>query len=68
MDDHQELFQDLQEIVAHWFTVGFCLKIAYRKLEVIKKDKRDSMDCLMEMLATWLRGVIIHHRQHWYGA
>ena len=56
MDDHQELFQDLQEIAAHWQTVGLCLKIKYDKLEVIKKDKHDSMDCLGGMLATWLRG------------
>ena len=47
----------MTEIAAHWFTVGLFLKIAYHKLEVIKKDNRDqSMECLREMLATWLRG------------
>ena len=40
-----------------WFTVGVFLKIAHFKLEVIKRDNRDqSIDCLREMLATWLKG------------
>ena len=37
--------------------MGVFLKIACYKLEVIKRDNRDqSMECLREMLATWLRG------------
>ena len=40
-----------------WFTVGVFLNIAHYKLEVIKNDNRDqSIECLREMLATWLRG------------
>ena len=39
-----------------WFTVGLLLKISYSELERIKKDNRDqSLDCLREMLATWLK-------------
>ena len=37
--------------------MGIFLNIAHYKLEVIKRDNRDqSMECLREMLATWLRG------------
>ena len=44
-------------MAAHWLIVGIFLKIAYHKLEIIKKDNRDqSIECLREMLATWLRG------------
>ena len=42
-------------MAASWFTVGVFLKVHYGKLEVIRKDHRDSMDCLREMLATWLQ-------------
>ena len=44
-------------MAAHWLTVGIFLKIAHHKLEIIKKDNHDqSMECLREMLATWLKG------------
>ena len=37
--------------------MGVFLNIAHYKLEVIKRDNRDqSMECLREMLATWLKG------------
>ena len=37
--------------------MGIFLNIEHYKLEVIKRDNRDqSMECLREMLATWLRG------------
>ena len=42
-------------MAAFWFTVGLHLKVSYSKLEVIRKDHRDSLDCLREMLATWLQ-------------
>ena len=44
------------EVMVNWFSVGLSLRISYYKLEAIKKDNRDqSMDCLREMLATWLK-------------
>ena len=44
-------------MAADWFNVGVFLKIAYHELEIIQKDNHDqSMECLREMLATWLRG------------
>ena len=43
------------DVMVNWFTVGMFLKISHHRLEVIKKDNHDlSMDCLREMLATWL--------------
>ena len=44
------------ETNARWLTVGTFLKIDYYKLEAIRNDNHDSMDCLREMLATWLKG------------
>ena len=44
-------------MAAHWLTVGILLKIEHHKLEIVKKDYHDqSMECLREMLTTWLRG------------
>ena len=44
-------------MAAYWFTVGIFLNILLYKLEVIKRDNRDqSVECLREMLVTWLRG------------
>ena len=42
-------------MAASWFFVGLQLKVHYSKLTVIRKDRRDSMDCLSEMLAIWLQ-------------
>ena len=57
IDDLSELLEKLTEVAPSWFTVGVFLNIAHNKLEVIKNDNRDqSMQCLREMLATWLKG------------
>ena len=55
IEDLGELLCDLNDIAAFWFTVGLLLKVPYSKLKVIRKDHRDSEDCLREMLATWLQ-------------
>ena len=55
INDLGELLCDLNEMTAFWFTVGLLLKVSYSKLKVIRKDHRDSEDCLREMLATWLQ-------------
>ena len=56
--DLPDLLQELKEVAAHWYTVGVFL-IDYFRLEVIKNDtcgrSNQSMECLREMLATWLR-------------
>ena len=55
IDDLHELVKDLLDVTVNWFTVGMFLKISYHKLKVIEKDNHhQSMDCLREMLATWL--------------
>ena len=57
IDDLGELLLDLNEIAAFWFTVGLLLKIPYSKLMVIKNNNHyQCMECLREMLATWLMG------------
>ena len=60
IDDLSDLLEQLTEVAAHWYTVGVYLKIAYGLLEAIKNDNcgrsNQSMECLREMLATWLRG------------
>lgn len=57
ISDIHELFDDLLELMANWFTVGVYLKVDYYILEAIQKDYRDqSKDCLRVMLAAWLRG------------
>ena len=44
------------EVRVNWFSIGLSLRISYYTLEAIKRDNRDqSMDCLREMLATWLK-------------
>ena len=45
----------MNEMAASWFFVGLQLKVHYSKLKVIRIDHRDSMECLREMLATWLQ-------------
>ena len=58
--DLPELLQELAEIESCWYTVGIFLKIAYFRLEAIKNNtsghSNQGMECLREMLATWLRG------------
>ena len=56
MSNHQELLIILTEVAAHWSTVGVCLGIPPHLCLVIKKDFHDCMNCLSQMLATWLRG------------
>ena len=52
-----ELLHDLNEMATFWFTVGLLLKIPYSKLMVIKTNNHfQCMECLREMLATWLMG------------
>ena len=55
IDGLHELFKDLLEVMANWFTIGLLLRISYYTLEAIKRNNHDeSKDCLREMLATWL--------------
>ena len=57
IDDLSELLQELTEVAPSWFTVGVFLNVAHYKLEIIKRDNRDQcIECLREMLATWLKG------------
>lgn len=45
-------------MATNWLTVGTFLKIAHHKLQDIGNDYDDSMDCLREVLVTWLRETI----------
>ena len=47
----------LKCVVCQWKDLGLQLGLDYHSvLNVIEKDKRDSKDCMMEMLAAWLKG------------
>lgn len=52
--------QELKDAAAHWYMVGIFLKIAHFQLEAIQNDTggrtNQSMECLIVMLAAWLRG------------
>ena len=57
IDDLPELLQELTEVAADWYLVGIFLKIANFRLDAIKNDNyNQSMNCLRDMLATWLKG------------
>ena len=56
IDDLPELVNDLQEVRATWFSLGVFLRISYYILKAIQRDNPNlSMNCLREMLATWLK-------------
>ena len=47
----------LKCVVSQWKELGLQLGLDYHSvLKVIEKDKRESNDCMMEMLAAWLKG------------
>ena len=46
----------LIEVADQWFIVGEFLGIEHHFCLVIQKDFHGCMNCLSEMLATWLRG------------
>ena len=57
IEDLREIFQDVLEAAAYWFTVGVFLGMPYHTLQAIRNDYRDQgRECLREMLAAWLTG------------
>ena len=47
----------LKCVVCQWKELGLQLGLDYHSvLNVIEKDRREVKDCMMEMLAAWLKG------------
>ena len=42
--------------MCQWFELGLQLGLDYFTLSVIEKDRRESKECMREMLAVWLKG------------
>ena len=42
--------------MCQWFELGLQLGLDYFALSVIEKDHKESIDCMREMLASWLKG------------
>ena len=50
------LLTTLKNVVCQWMTLGVHLGVDYFALKVIKKNQpQDVEECMMEMLATWLK-------------
>ena len=47
----------LSNVIYQWKNLGLQLGLGYHsELKVIEKNERDVRDCMMEMLAAWLKG------------
>lgn len=56
IDDLPEILREVKGAAAWWCIVGVCLKVPYGTLESIRSTyKSQTMECLTDMLATWLR-------------
>ena len=42
--------------MCQWFELGLQLGLDYFRLKEIEKDRRESIECMREMLASWLNG------------
>ena len=52
-DDLPETIRELSDVAASWRNIGTQLGIRHNRLEAIQGDK--PLDCLRQMLATWLQ-------------
>ena len=52
-DDLPETIRELSDIAASWRNIGTQLGIRHNRLEAIQGEK--PLDCLRQMLATWLQ-------------
>ena len=54
-DDLQDIIRELVDVAANWKGLGTFLGIRDGQLQAIKLQGNSPLDCLREMLATWLR-------------
>ena len=54
-DDLQDIIRELVDVVANWKGIGTFLGIRDGQLQAIKLQGNSPLDCLREMLVTWLR-------------
>ena len=52
-DDLTDTIRELSDVAASWRNIGTQLGIRHNRLEAIQGDK--PLDCLRQMLATWLQ-------------
>ena len=51
------LMRAMKTVVSQWRELGIQLGLNYHSvLEVIEKDRRKAVDCMIDMLAEWLKG------------
>ena len=46
----------LNSITSEWFDLGLHLRVKYGTLKAIETDYRKVKQCMIEMLAVWLKG------------
>jgi len=54
-DDLSDIITVLTEVAANWRRIGLFLRIRDSHLEAIQQEDSRPLDCLIRMLATWLR-------------
>ena len=52
-DDLADILKELTDVAANWRNIGTQLGVRHNRLEAIQGDK--PLDCLRQMLATWLQ-------------
>ena len=50
------LMSVLKDTVCQWCELGIQLRLSYFTLREIEKDRREAKECMIEMLAVWLKG------------
>ena len=53
----KQAFKTLIPLAYTWYNIGTLLEITDGKLKSIECDKRDTYDCLREMLSSWLKQI-----------
>ena len=51
----RDIFEKLLPLAAHWNNIGVLLGVKNHILQEIKRNERQSQDCLREMLSEWLK-------------
>ena len=54
-DDLPDTIKELTDVVAYWRNIGIHLGIRDSHLEVIQLQGHNPLDCMRQMLSTWLR-------------
>ena len=54
-DDLPDTIKELTDVIAYWRNIGIHLGIRDSQLEVIQLQGHNPLDCMRQMLSTWLR-------------